>query len=100
MAYYRCYFLDAIRRFMDVAEIQSIDDQAALQQARAVFGKYAEYSGFELWENRRMVHFEMADRHGGETLDSIWIQTTVASVADDGVTGRTEWQKLTQRSAA
>lgn len=62
MAYYRCYFLDARQHFTDVTEIQSIDDQAALQQARAAFATYAQYSGFELWENQRMVHFEMANR--------------------------------------
>jgi hypothetical protein len=90
MAFYRCYFLDATQHFTDVAEIQSIDDQAALQQARAAFATYAEYSGFELWENRRMIHSEMADRG----------QTAVASVADDGVTGLTEGQKRAQRSAA
>lgn len=52
---YRCYFLNAQRKFKDVREPKSTDDTAAVLSAMRLLSAQAEFDNFELWEGARLV---------------------------------------------
>ena len=55
MKYYRCYLLNEQGRFKAVKELQAMSDADALAVARVAY-ETSGYSGFELWEDGRMLY--------------------------------------------
>lgn len=59
---YRCYFLNGLGKIIDVLELHSADDEAALSRARHQFIQQAEAAGYEVWQRARLVHRETPER--------------------------------------
>jgi len=56
MPKYECHFLDEHKRVARVESLGSCDDDSeAHREAMCLLAKVGHFSGYELWEDRRMV---------------------------------------------
>lgn len=57
MATYRVHFVDRGGKAFAVHEVDCPDDEAAIEKARSLNGRFIGM-GFDLWEGDRLVHEE------------------------------------------
>jgi hypothetical protein len=62
MKEYRCYFLNRRGGIGDVIAFASVDDGAALSQARRHFEQQNDYPSYEIWERTRLVFHEPGEK--------------------------------------
>ena len=59
---YRCYFLNRRGGIGDVIAFASVDDDAALGQARQHFDRQNDYPSYEIWQKTRLVFREPGEK--------------------------------------
>jgi hypothetical protein len=63
---YRCYFLNRRGGIGDVIAFASVDDGAALSQARLHFDRQNDYPSYEIWEKTRRVFHEPGEKQAAQ----------------------------------
>ncbi len=60
--HYRAYCFDKERHIIEAADLEAVDDDDAIKQARMQFSAEPKCHGIQVWQAKRRVHQEPIDR--------------------------------------